>query len=150
MFEKTVIRQGKSKLMVSLCLTDGRQVEGEVFVCPGERLSDLLNDSRAFVPVESPEGEIEVVAKQAILSARLMAQEPVEVRDPYGLLRVERTATDSEIRTAWMEKVKASHPDRLASLGMDESVVYAARKVCQRINGAYDDIIRQRRGSAAA
>ncbi|WP_031552340.1 J domain-containing protein [Parvularcula oceani] len=150
MFEKTTIRHSKKRLMVRLCLNGGREVEGEVFVAPEERLVDLLNDARAFVPLETAEGEVMSVAKTAIESAQLIQEAPSEARDPYALLRIERTAPDDEIRRAWMNRLKACHPDRLAALNLDEEVVYAARKTAQRINAAYDEVMRHRRGGAAA
>jgi DnaJ like chaperone protein len=93
---------------------------------------------------------VQVLAKASIASATALARAPKEDRDPYKTLRVERTATDAELRAAWMNGLKASHPDRLAALNMDASVVYAARKACQRINAAYDEVMRERRGTASA
>ena len=149
MFEKAVTKQGKSKLMVRLCLTTGEEVEGEVFAAQGERLADILNDSRAFLPIEAGAGAVRVLAKAVIAQAHIVGTEPTEAKDPYKILRVPQTATDEELRRAWMNGLKASHPDRLASLNMDEGVVYAARKACQRINSAYEAVMAERRGQGA-
>lgn len=147
MFEKAHAKRGKIRLMVRLCLTDGRAVEGEVFVMPGERLTDLLNDERAFLPVEKGEA-VTAIAKSAILSAEPVAAEPEQRLDPYRILRVDPEASDAEVKRAWMERLKATHPDRLIALGMDDSVVYAARKAASHVNAAYDEIRAVRRAAA--
>ena len=147
MFEKTAIKQGKARLMVRLCLTDGREVEGELWCAQGERLADVLNDDRAFLPIQEGEA-LRCIAKGMIATAEPMAGPPAESDDPYAVLRVPPTASDAEVRAAWMRRMKASHPDRLAGQGLDEQVIYAARRACQRINAAHDEVMRARRAAA--
>lgn len=145
MFEKTEIRRAKAKLQVSLTLTTGESVEGSVFVSQGQRLADILNDERAFIPVDLGEGRITVTSKSAIASAKDLGSKPVLSEDPHKLLRVDPRVPDGEVREAWMAALKASHPDRLAALGMHPHILAAAREVSQMVNGAYDDIMRDRR-----
>ena len=147
MFEKTAIKQGKARLMVRLCLTDGAEVEAEIWCAQGERLADVLNDARAFLPIGQGD-DVRCIAKSVIATAETLGSAPREARDPYEVLRIEPSASDAEVRSAWMTRMKASHPDRLASLGLDESVVYAARQACQRINAAHDEVMRTRRAAA--
>ena len=150
MFEKTAIKQGKARLMVRLCLTDGAEVEGELWCAQGERLADVLNDDRAFLPIGAGDA-VRCIAKSVIATAEPLARAPREASgasDPYAILRVPPTATDAEVRAAWMARMKASHPDKLAALGLDETVVYAARRACQRINAAHDEVMRARRAAA--
>lgn len=148
MFEKTKL--GETRIMIRLCLVEGRDVEGEVLVGRGDGLAELLNDERAFLPVETPDAGLNMIAKSAIRSASVVARAPIEATDPYALLRVERTATDTEVREAWMERLKATHPDRLAALRLDDAVIYEARKACVRVNAAYDRICAHRQAVAAA
>lgn len=148
MFEKTAIRQGKTQLIVRLCLTDGTEVEGELWCGQDQRLADLLNDSRGFLPLGVGES-VRVISKSVIATAEPMDGPPQETDDPYELLRIERSASDAEVRSAWMSRMKACHPDRLVNLGLDESVVWAARKMAQKINAAHDEVMRVRRGVAA-
>ena len=147
MFEETAIKQDKARLMVRLCLTDGTEVEGELWCAQGERLADVLNDDRAFLPIGEGDA-VRCIAKSVIATAEPLGAAPREASDPYAVLRIQRTATDDEVRAAWMNRMKASHPDRLASLGLDETVVYAARRACQRINAAHDEVMRTRRAAA--
>lgn len=150
MFEKTEVRRNRQRVDVSMRLSNGDAVEGEIFVAAGERVSDLFNDERAFLPVATPAGTV-IVAKTQIAEVRIAEPVPEDNElDPYGTLRIEPTASDQEIRTAWMKRVKTCHPDRLAALELDPEIIQTARKVSQRINAAYDRIVRERKARSAA
>ncbi|WOI53973.1 hypothetical protein [Parvularcula sp. LCG005] len=148
MFEKTEIRRSKKKLMVRLTLANGDIVDGDIFVARDERLTDLLNDDRAFIPVEMTEGRVMALAKSTITSAAIVAEQAPLSDEPHKILRVEPAASDAEVRQAWMARLKACHPDRLAALGLDDEIVVTARRVAQEINAAYDDIMSERRARA--
>ena len=147
MFEKTHTRRSKSELMVRLCLTSGEAVEGDLFVAQGERLAEVLNDERAFLPLRIGDA-VEVIAKTQIARASAIGEAPREATDPYAVLRLPRTASDEELRAAWMNGLKACHPDRLAALDLAPEVVNAARRAAQRVNGAYEAIRAERRAAA--
>ena len=148
MFEKTHTRRSKSELMVRLCLTSGEAVEGELFVAQGERLAEVLNDERAFLPLRVGDA-VEVIAKSQIARAAMLGEAPSASSDPYEVLRLPRTASDEELRAAWMNGLKACHPDRLAALNLAPEVIHAARKAAQRVNAAYEAIRAARRADAA-
>lgn len=145
MFEKTEMRRTKAKIMVRLCLTDGAVVEGDIFVLNGQRLQDLLNDDRAFLPVDEGDGIVTMVAKTTIARASAIGEAKPIDGDPYSVLRIEKTASSQEVREAWMKRLKSAHPDRLAALQLDREILEAARKASQRINAAYDAIVQERR-----
>ncbi|MGV6820012.1 MAG: J domain-containing protein [Parvularcula sp.] len=148
MFEKTEVRRSKARIMVRICLNDGGTVEGDVFTLPGQRIQDLFNDDRTFIPVEEG-GAVTMIAKTAIARASAVGESRPVDGDPYKILRVEATATNAEIREAWMNRLKAAHPDRLAALNLDPEILAAARQASQRINAAYDQIVRSRNKKAA-
>lgn len=145
MFEKTEIARHKKRIPVHLVLADGAKLEGDVFLVRGERLIDMLNDQRGFIPFQDGTGRVTMLSKGQIAEASMAGELAEEIEDPYGLLRIEDTASDAEIRQAWMTRLKSCHPDRLASLNLDEDIISTARRVSQRINAAYDQIIRTRR-----
>ncbi len=147
MFEKTQIRPQKSKLLVRFCLNAGENVEGDVFLARGERLTDLLNDERNFVPIDVGNGRVDMVAKAAIASVHSLGEAQPVSGDPYQLLRVNPEASDEEVRAAWMKRLKSCHPDRLAALNLDQEILNAARSVSQQINAAYDQIMQSRRAA---
>ena len=64
--------------------------------------------------------------------------------DPYEVLGIKPTATDSEVKTAYKELVRKYHPDRHQGNPLAE---VAAEKMTQ-INAAYDQIMNERRSGS--
>ncbi|MEM9421482.1 MAG: DnaJ domain-containing protein [Pseudomonadota bacterium] len=147
MFEKTEIRPLKSKLLVRFCLNTGETVEGDVFLSRGERLTDLLNDDRNFVPIDIGNDRVDMVAKAAIAAVHSLGDAQPVAGDPYALLRVNPEASDAEVRAAWMKRLKSCHPDRLMAMDLDQEILNAARSVSQRINAAYDQVMQSRKAA---
>ena len=162
----------RNETEISLRLTTGAEpIRATVFTSLGERASDLLNDSRAFIPVRLGSGETMIIAKSQIASiteadgaaedkpkskfhgetfsgeAPLPEKNPVRSFDAYQTLRVAPTATNDEIRTAYKARMKAVHPDALAALGLDEEIAKAAVLASQKVNYAYQKIMRDRGAS---
>ena len=65
MFESGQVTQ-KVKTEVELTLTDGSVLGGEMFMHADQRVLDLLNDDRRFVPFETFDGAISVINKSVI------------------------------------------------------------------------------------
>ncbi len=251
MFDRSSAHRHKEALPVLIVLDGKEPFNASVFVKVDERLSDLLNDPRPFLPVRREDGSVLMVAKSSIASIierawteterafhaqqsdladpalaagtiqatqersaeeaqrraaeldRLRAevgakraaakaaaedppsaqgsdepepqaeaaaagpseppksehhaagsgeeraeqpQRPIRPRrafDPYAMLRVARGASVEEIKKAYKSRIKAVHPDIIASLDLDEDVVRAMHLTAQRINQAYDRIMRE-------
>ncbi|MBQ1411208.1 MAG: DnaJ domain-containing protein [Oscillospiraceae bacterium] len=62
------------------------------------------------------------------------------MKDPYEVLGVSRTASDSEIKTAYRELVKKYHPDNYANNPLAD----LASEKMKEVNEAYDAITRTR------
>jgi len=72
---------------------------------------------------------------------RLRAQfVPDAERDPYDVLGVSHDAPISEIRRAWRQLVRDTHPDSMAARGVPEEAVKLAEKRMIAINLAWDEI----------
>lgn len=158
----------RNEINVLLTLSSGEApVEATVFASLGERASDLMNDVRSFIPVRLASGETMIVAKSQITSIieaeavtknngrskihgeTFSADERIEdnqtkVFDAYAMLRVAPSASNEEIRTAYKARMKAVHPDTFASLGLDEEISKAAVLATQKVNLAYQKIMRER------
>ncbi len=64
--------------------------------------------------------------------------------DPYNVLGAARSASDEELRAAWVLLMRENHPDSLAGRGVPaEFIARASDKVAQ-INAAWDRIKRER------
>ncbi len=163
MFDKaTGAFRHKTETSVQLRLTGQEPVEAFVFHVNGERLTDLLNDPRAFIPMRSANGEIMIVAKTHIASmietniedttaANDQNDEPVKRApksfDPYATLRISPDADNDALRAAFKARIKSVHPDTVASLGLDEDLANAASQATQKIIYAYRKIMRERKVS---
>ena len=68
------LREVKQKLLAEVTLSNGTVPKGNFFLNPQERIIDMLNDDRHFMPFSDSDGVITVVAKVAITSIRQTQQ----------------------------------------------------------------------------
>lgn len=135
----------KKKLLVELELDSGAILNGYLFVGQTQRLSDLMNDDRVFLPFEALDGAITIFAKA--LARRVSPQESAqqqqapatgEETDPFRLLGVPPTANEAQLKEAYHRKVQETHPDKLSGLGLSPELVKYAHERMSRINDAYN------------
>lgn len=60
--------------------------------------------------------------------------------DPYDVLGVSSSATREEIRKAWRELVRETHPDKMVARGVPIEAVKLAEKKLVAINKAWEEI----------
>jgi len=163
--QKSYRHRNEANVLLTLATSD-KPVEATVFLSLGERASDLLNDSRAFIPVRLGGGETMIIAKSQIatiiegktakdesgkskiygedFSTTQKPDAPQKSFDAYAMLRIAPTASNEEVRAAYKARMKAVHPDTFASLGLDEEISKAAVLATQKVNYAYQKIMRER------
>lgn len=146
MFDSDSYTQPKVKIEVEIELQDGRILLGSVFGAPKQRLSDLLNDERQFVPFESSAGLVTVLRKSSILRATPVLQiAKVDAgKNPYKVLGVPETISDEALKEAYHQIGRETHPDRLFALGLPKEFVELANEKMARVNDAYRRIAQQR------
>lgn len=149
----------KNETPVQLRLAGQEAIDAVLFTVNGERLSDVLNDPRSFIPVRTTNGEVLIVAKTQIASiveAKTDKSEEKTVNavdnksnsfDPYQTLRVSPEASLDEVRSAYRARIKAVHPDTVASLDLNEDLSKAASQATQKIIYAYRKIMRDRKSA---
>lgn len=77
--------------------------------------------------------------------SRLRAQfVPDAERDPFEVLGVRPDAATEEIRAAWRNLVRDTHPDRLKARGIPEEAVKLAEKRLIAVNLAWEAIVERR------
>ena len=142
-------KRQRRKIAVSLDAGDGEELV-YMFVYPSERVIDTLNDDRAFLPFERPDGSVTIVAKKIIrrLSPMEVAR-PVDARDPYDVLGVPLSATDAEVQEAYHRAVASVHPDRVHSLGLPGEFLEIATRRAAQLNDAYRKIKAVRKAETA-
>lgn len=67
------------------------------------------------------------------------------LREAYGVLDVQPTASDAEVKRAYRRQMSQNHPDKLLSRGLPESMLELAKEKTQAIQAAYERI-REARG----
>jgi hypothetical protein len=142
-------KKNRRKIAVSLDTGDGEELV-YMFVYPSERVIDTLNDDRAFLPFERPDGSVTIVAKKIIrrLSPMEVAR-PIDARDPYDVLGVPLSATDAEVQEAYHRAVASVHPDRVHSLGLPGEFLEIATRRAAQLNDAYRKIKAVRKAETA-
>ena len=140
MLETNRNKKQRRKIAVNLDTGDGEELV-YMFVFPTERVIDTLNDDREFLPFERPDGSLTIVAKKTILRlSPLDMGRQVDTRDPYDLLGVAVTASDTEVQEAYHRAVAAVHPDRVHSLGLPTDFLEMATRKAAQLNDAYRKI----------
>lgn len=64
--------------------------------------------------------------------------------DPYQILGVNRDANEKEIKSAYRKLIRENHPDTLIAQGLPQEFIDVANEKMARINGAYDQIEKER------
>jgi DnaJ-domain-containing protein 1 len=117
-----------------------------------QRLSDLLNDTREFLPVQTPEGLIVHLRKSTIARVTQLDQavEAGMATDPYEILGVSPRVGDEDLRRAYHELCARHHPDKLVSLDLAAEYIDLANSRIVRVIDAYGRIQKERNGEARA
>jgi DnaJ-domain-containing protein 1 len=135
-------RLQKEKMSVEMEIDGGARLMGHMFVAQNQRIPDLLNDDRDFLPFETTEGLITIIRKSTIRRVTPMNQItlPDVGADPYEIFGVAPSASDEEIKSVYHRKVQECHPDKLIAMGMPAEFVQLANEKLARINDAHDRI----------
>jgi len=146
MYDSDYYTQHKVKIEVEVELRDGRVMLGHVFAAPKQRLSDMLNDERQFLPFATSSGIVTVLRKAMILRVTPVQQAEVAepAKDPYKILGVPETISDEALKEAYHEIGRRTHPDRLFALGLPKDFIDLANERMARVNDAYRRIGQQR------
>lgn len=62
----------RQKTEVDLTLIDGTALRGNLFITQRQRLVDVMNDPRAYIPIELEDGSIKLVNKAVIGTVALI------------------------------------------------------------------------------
>ncbi len=140
----------KWKIEVQVELDNGTRLLGFLFVNPTQRLSDLLNDQRSFLPMQTADGLIVQLAKSTIAKVVQLDQkaEAEAITDPYDILGVSPRVSDEKLKESYHALCNGYHPDKLVSVGVAPEFIDLANSRITRIIDAYRRVRNLRRGTA--
>jgi DnaJ-domain-containing protein 1 len=135
----------KTAILVEISLADGSVVLGKIFVPHQGRLTDVLNDDRAFIPIESSDGTTLALAKSAIKQVSLPVAETAAYRgiNPYLVLGIREGVSQEDVKKAYHQLSMVNHPDRIKGFGLGEEYQELATRNMARINNAYAQILKR-------
>ena len=142
----------KRKIEVEVKLNDGTKMMGALFVHAQQRLSDLLNDQRQFLPLLTSAGVIVNLSKSCLYQVTQLDQRVNldESDDPYEILGVMPSVPADELKEAYHKLCADNHPDRLQAMGLSGDFVDLANTRMARINDAYSRVLAERSAGAKA
>ena len=113
-------------------------------VHPEERR--ILDHIGAFLGFSRAEmAQMERVATAGMAPRRASPEE--KLKEAYGVLGAERSASHDEIRSTYRRLMRQHHPDRLAAQGLPEEMKEEATRRTQQIQKAYQTIREARRAA---
>ncbi len=138
----------KYKVEVQIELDDGTPLLGSLYVKQMQRVSDLLNDPREFLPFLRSDGLTIYLRKATITSVAEVKQEASdEVSDPYQILGVPAGVSTEDLKQAFHSLCGYYHPDRLQSLNLPDDFTEFASSRLVRIIDAYRRVMAQRQAA---
>ncbi len=134
---------------VEVNLNGGERLLGILFVKPMQRLSELLNDTREFLPLRTTDGLIVHIRKSTIAKAVQLNQnvESGAIVDPYEVLGVAPRINDEDLKKTYHKLCSHNHPDKLLSLDLSPEFADMANSRLRRIIDAYNRIVVMRCGA---
>lgn len=144
-------RQQKKNVEVQVDLDDGKQIVGKLALSQDQRVSDLLNDDRLFLPLKTSGGIVVILRKMVINKVVPLDQqiEQDKVSDPYKILGVSQNLSDEKLKEVYHELCSKNHPDKVQSSGLSDQFLELANSRMLRINDAYERILAMRRAETA-
>jgi DnaJ-domain-containing protein 1 len=133
----------KNRIPVSIRMSDGSVVQGEITGGVTADLLSALNRDSAFVEFISCDGQRKYLAKSQF--ACVEALEPVQSpalsavtreNNPYSVLGVPDGSDFDTVKEAFRHLAKKYHPDRFNALDLPEEVVRYTTEMFQQINNA--------------
>lgn len=139
----------KIKIEAAVQLEDGTNLLGFLFVKPMQRVSELLNDHRQFLPFQVSDGPIVHLHKSKIAKVSQLVQEPdqEDTFDPYEILGVSPAASDEKLKETYYSLCSANHPDKLQGLGLPSDFSEIANSRIVHIIDAHRRIMAAREGA---
>ena len=139
----------KYKTEIQVQFDDGVSLLGFIFLKQMQRVSDLLNDPRQFLPFQKSDGAIVYIRKATIAKVIELKQqdEHSAPSDPYEILGVSPSIREEDLKRAFHDLCHHYHPDRVQLLDLPTDLSDFASSRLIRIIDAYRRITSKRHGA---
>ncbi len=140
----------KYGIEVQVQLDDGTRLLGSLFVKQMQRISDLLNDPRQFLPFRNSDGTIVHLRKATIVKLVQLKQQTEHngATDPHEILGVSPSISNEGLKHTFHDLCTHYHPDTLQSFDLPSDLSVFANSHLIRIIDAYRRIKTLRHRSA--
>lgn len=139
------LKHAVTKIAVEIETKEGAVALCSLFISGQQRVSDLLNDERMFLPVEVADGSMVFLQKSSLTRVSLLQRiDLYQGHNPYLILGVSESISDQELKDTFRHIVRQSHPDRMQALELPAEFVDFANHRLARLNDAYRRILKQR------
>ena len=129
----------KYEIEIEVELDNGTRLLGFLFLKQLQRISDLLNDPRQFIPFQNSDGTIVHLRKATIVKLVQLKQkiEHNGAANPYEILGVSPNIGDEDLKHTFHDLCTQYHPDTLQSLDLPSDLSDFANSRLIRIVDAY-------------
>lgn len=138
----------RRRVQVRMVMASGETIIGSLFASLAGTLRETLNNPDRFVEVEKPDGTSVFLLKDSIQSASLLIipkadqlkKRRADDINPHEELGLKSGATPDQVRAAYRTKVRAYHPDRIASVEVPKEVADYMSAMFIRVTTAYHEL----------
>lgn len=137
-------------VQVSITLSTGVQMRGNIFHSKQKTLQEELNKGETFIEFEQLDGQKMFLARSVIAAVKEYNVPRVDQMtrraaaldqfEPYEVLGLKRGADAGQIRNAYVALAKVYHPDRFIRTELPPEVAEYLGSVATRINLAYSEL----------
>jgi DnaJ-domain-containing protein 1 len=134
----------KQRILVILQLNSGESLFGFIHATHSERVSDVMNDQRLFLPFEDVDGERMIHAKTSIMRVYEICNYTRHMThpDPYVVLNVSRADNWETVQRAYRQQMMLCHPDRYRHRNPPEAALDLLADIARRLNEVMEVIKR--------
>jgi DnaJ-domain-containing protein 1 len=132
----------KQRILVILQTNTGENLFGYIQATHNERVSDVMNDQRLFLPFEDVDGERGIFAKTSIVRVYEICNvtRHFEHPDPYVVLNISRGDSWETVQRAYRQQMMLCHPDRYVRRNPPQPVLELLDQMAARLNEVLDMI----------
>lgn len=138
----TQAKRNKERNRVIIQVEGRSSIEGHLFTLPGERVIDLLNDDRDFLPLELLSGDAVMVRKSEIQMVEPSSDDnkidPLFLGSARAIFDINANTSPEVLKSTYKERLNQLHPDLVTKAGLHPALAECARMLTERLVSSYE------------